>query len=109
MSMHSQGVGVRGGRGAGRRGGRMAPVAAAAAVLALLAGASVSRSESPDPGLIRPDLVTVRISPRILTHDLAAQLEPAISRNFIVYTDHRNGQADIYLWDLGTDPNREVR
>jgi beta propeller repeat protein len=79
------------------------------AALGLLAVVPVSRSESPVPGPIRPDLVTVRISPRILTHDLAAQIEPAISGNLIVFTDFRNAQADIYLWDLGVDPNRETR
>lgn len=91
---------------AGRRPGRVLPVAA---LLAVVAGVSVSRSEVPTPQVIRPDIISVRVSPRILTRDLAAQIEPAISGTRVVFTDFRNGQADIYLWDLGVEPNLETR
>jgi beta propeller repeat protein len=46
---------------------------------------------------------------RILVAAPHDQIEPAIFGNWIVYTDFRNGNADIYLWDLGQTPNRETR
>ncbi|MGH9798434.1 MAG: hypothetical protein ACRD5D_09810, partial [Candidatus Polarisedimenticolia bacterium] len=46
---------------------------------------------------------------RVLVGEPHDQVEPAIFGNWIVYTDFRNGNADIYLWDLGPTPNRETR
>jgi TolB protein len=37
-----------------------------------------------------------------ITTNSANQTDPAISGDYIVYTDDRNGNKDIYLYDLGT-------
>ncbi len=44
---------------------------------------------------------------RQITTDPASQFDPAISGNIIVYTDLRNGNADIYYFDLAA--NAEIR
>ena len=47
--------------------------------------------------------VNIEGESRILTTDAAAQTEPAISGGLVVFTDQRNGNADIYLYDLAAE------
>ncbi len=39
---------------------------------------------------------------RRLTNDASDQFSPVISGNYVVFTDTRNGNADVYLYDLTT-------
>lgn len=85
-------------------------------VLLALAFLAPGCGEAPERIVAPPELpqlqvevqaVTITGSSRQLTTDPATQFDPAISGNTVVYTDLRNGNADIYYWDLGA--NSEVR
>lgn len=50
----------------------------------------------------------VEAAERRITLDPGVQREPAISGSRIVWTDERNGQRDIYLFDLATNTERRL-
>jgi TolB protein len=51
----------------------------------------------------------ITLSPPIqLTADSAAQIDPAISGDIVVYTDLRNGNEDIYYYDLSTGMETQI-
>lgn len=75
---------------------------------ALTALGAVLMTSGPGPGpLAVGGRVNISGSFRVLIANPAPQIDPAISGDLIVYTDFRNGNADIYLYDLGT--NSETR
>jgi beta propeller repeat protein len=80
----------------------------AAGVVALCAGLLAGPGGGAGALAIAPAArVNIEGESRILTADPAGQIEPAISGDLIAFTDLRNGNADIYLYDLALD--REER
>lgn len=59
-------------------------------------------SAGPGAFAISPARVDVRGESRLLTTHPAPQTEPAISGSLVVFTDRRNGNADLYLLDVTT-------
>jgi TolB protein len=53
-------------------------------------------------------VIASAVEQRRITTDPADQYSPAISGNYIVWEDYRNGNSDIYLYDLRTGTERQI-
>jgi beta propeller repeat protein len=80
---------------------------AALAVLFLAEGLLPPGAAQPGPISYDPAIFGVSGTARILTRNPFSQFEPAISGDLIAFTDRRNGNDDIFYWDLSSD--REVQ
>jgi beta propeller repeat protein len=52
--------------------------------------------------------VTIERGIRQITTSSAGGMNPAISGNYIVWADDRNGNFDVYLYDLATNTERQI-
>ena len=73
-------------------------VALAITVAMLLGGFAVAQVKAP----------TVTITEKLITTNPADQYGPAVSGNIIVWGDDRNGNRDIYMYDLSTSTETQI-
>jgi beta propeller repeat protein len=89
--------------------GRRGPVRRAALAALLVAAALVPPDTARfGPIAYEPAIFSVSGTARILTRNPFAQFEPAISGDLIAFTDRRNGNDDIFYWDLSSDLEVQV-
>lgn len=91
---------TRGGNNS-RPGPRLLPNAAAPLLLTLCLGLTGSTAAFAQP-------VITPTAPVQLTTDPAAQLDPAISGDIVVYTDMRHGNEEVYYYDLSSGTETRI-